>query len=57
MTNKELQEVLRQYPDDAEVFLSGMDDYGVNAIAKELDESRISYYQNEYHKEIEFDAT
>lgn len=57
MTNKELQDLLKQYPDDAEVTLSGMDDYGVNPVEKILDESRISYYQNECHKEIEFDAT
>lgn len=54
MTNRELQDLLKQYPDDLPVYMSTDQDYswGINDIFR--DNCRL--YTNSYDEEIEEDV-
>ena len=51
MTNKELQDLLKQYPDDLPVYLSTDQDWSYNL--NDLYRSDIIVYSNSYAEEIE----
>lgn len=54
MTNKELQELLKQYPDDAEIMIASLDSFGAPGVWYDIDD-RISW--DSKNEEIVVDAT